>query len=210
MRKTGWGAVAVLACLLALTATAGASNNSAFADPDGDASSAPDITSVQVSNDDAAIVTFHVSIPNRAALSDPDLVAILVDADGKAGTGCARGAFGAEYALDVLAQRYVFGRCIKGHWDFTRPPASFRGSYGGSTLTVQVSRRDLGGGNNFKFRVGTAGTSDDGAAYDFAPNVGLTPWSYRIVAPPQAVKKPPKRHVKRHLKRRKPPRIRRP
>jgi hypothetical protein len=207
MRKTGWGAVAVCACLLALTTTAGASNNSAFSDPAGDASSAaPDITSVQVSNDDAAIVTFHVSIPNRAALSDPDLVAVLVDADGKAGTGCARGAFGAEYALDVLAQRYVFGRCIKGQWDFTRPPASFRGSYGGSTLTLQVSRRDLGGGSNFKFRVGSAGTSDDGAAYDFAPNVGVTPWSYHIVAPPQAVKKPPKRH----LKRRKPHRIRRP
>ena len=207
MRKARWGAVAVFACLLALTTTAGASNNSAFADPAGDASSAaPDITSVQVSNDDAAIVTFHVSIPNRATLSDPDLVAVLVDADSKAGTGCARGAFGAEYALDVLAQRYVFGRCIKGHWDFTRPPSSFRGSYGGSTLTLQVSRRDLGGGNNFKFRVGSAGTSDDGAAYDFAPNVGLTPWSYHVVAPPQAVKKPPKRH----LKRRKPHRIRRP
>jgi hypothetical protein len=207
MRKTGWGAVAVFACLLALTTAAGASNNSAFADPAGDASSAaPDITSVQVSNDDAAIVTFHVSIPNRLALSDPDLLAILVDADGKTGTGCARGAFGAEYALDVLAQRYMFGRCIKGHWDFTRPPASFRGSYGSSTLTMQVSRRDLGGGSNFKFRVGSAGTSDDGAAYDFAPNVGLTPWSYHIVAPPQAVKKPPKRH----LKRRKPHRIRRP
>jgi hypothetical protein len=207
MLKTGWGAVAVLACLLLGANIAGASNTAAFSDPAGDSTSAaPDITSVSISNDDAALVTFRISIPNRPALLDPDLVAVLVDADGKSSTGCARGAFGAEYALDVLAQRYVFGRCVRGQWNFTQPPASFRGSYGGSTLTLQVNRRDLGGATNFKFRVGTAGTNDDGASYDFAPNVGLSPWTYHVVAP-QAVKKPPKRHLRRKLK---PPKIRRP
>ncbi len=200
-----WGAVALSACLLLGANVAGASNNAGFSDPSGDATAAaPDITSVAVSNDDSAVVTFRVSIPNRATLLDPDLVAILVDADGKTSTGCARGTFGAEYALDVLAQRYVFGRCSHGQWDFTKPPASFRGSYGGSVLTLQVSRRDLGGATNFKFRVGSAGTSDDGAAYDFAPNVGLTPWSYHVIAP-QAVRKPLKRHVRRKPK----PRLRR-
>jgi hypothetical protein len=199
--------VAVSACLLLCAHVAGASNNAAFSDPAGDTTSAaPDITSVSVSNDDAAVVTFDVTIPNRPALLDPDLVAVLVDADGKSSTGCARGAIGAEYALDVLAQRNVFGRCVHGQWNFTKPPASFRGSYGGSVLTLQVNRRDLGGATNFKFRVGSAGTSDSGASYDFAPNVGLTPWAYHVIAP-QAVKKPPKRHV--HGKR-KPRRVRRP
>jgi hypothetical protein len=208
MGKMRWGVVAALGCLLLVAGTAGASNTAAFADPAGDASAgAPDITSVAVSNNDSAVVTFRVSIPNRTALSDPDLIAVLIDADGKSGTGCARGSFGAEYALDVLAERYVFGRCISGRWDFTRPPASFRGSFGGSTLTLQVARRDLGGSNDFKFRVGSAGTNDSGAGYDFAPNVGLAPWSYRIVAPPQAVKKPPKRRLHRA---RKPAKIRRP
>jgi hypothetical protein len=187
--------------LLLLAHVAGASNTAAFADPAGDATdAAPDITSVAVSNDDAAVVTFRVSIPNRRVLGDPDLVAVLVNADGRSSTGCARGAFGAEYALDVLAQRYVFGRCVHGEWEFTRPPASFRGSYGDSTLTLQVSRRDLGGATDFKFRVGSAGTSEGDAAYDFAPNVGLADWSYRIVAPRQAVKKPPKRHLRRARK----------
>lgn len=207
MGKLRWGVVAAFGCLLLLAAAASASNTANFADPAGDATAAaPDITSVDVSNDDAALVTFRVSIPNRATLSDPDLIAILIDADGKSGTGCARGSFGAEYALDVLATRYVFGRCVAGHWDFSHPPASFRGSFGGSTLTLQVGRRDLGGSNDFKFRVGSAGTSDAGAGYDFAPDVGLAPWSYRIVAPPQAVKKPPKRH---HRRARKPLKLRR-
>ena len=204
MRKLRWGGVACTACLLLLASGAGASNNAAFLDPADDATAAaPDITSVEVSNDEAAIVRFRISIPNRPALGDPDLVAVLVDADGDSGTGCARGAFGAEYALDVLAQRYVFGRCVRGEWNFTRPPASFRGAYRASTLTLQVNRRDLGGTSDFKFRVGSAGTSEGGAAYDFAPNVGLVPWNYRIVAPPQAIKKPPKRlrHVRKPLRR---------
>jgi hypothetical protein len=206
MLKTRWSAVAVLACLLLGAQVAGASNTAAFTDAAGDSTAAaPDITSVSVSNDDASVVTFRVSIPNRPALLDPDLVAVLVDADGKSSTGCGRGAFGAEYALDVLAQRYVFGRCAHGEWNFTRAPASFRGSYGGSVLTLQVNRADLGGATNFKFRVGSAGTNDDGAAYDFAPNVGLAPWAYRVIAP-RAVKRAPKRHVRRKLK---PRRIRR-
>jgi hypothetical protein len=207
MTNLRWGAVVLVACLLLGAHVAGASNTAAFTDPVGDSTAAaPDITSVSVSNDDAAVVIFHVSIPNRPALLDPDLVAVLVDADGKSSTGCARGAFGAEYALDVLAQRYVFGRCVHGQWNFTRPPSSFRGSYGASMLTLQVNRRDLGGATNFKFRVGSAGTNDSGASYDFAPNVGLAPWVYRVIAP-QAVKKPPKRHLRRKLKPRK---IRRP
>jgi hypothetical protein len=205
MRQLRWGVVAGAACLLLLASVAAASNSSAFSDPAGDSSDAPDITSVQVSNDNAGQITFKISIPNRAALSDPDLVSVLVDSDGTSSTGCARGTFGAEYALDVLAARYVFGRCVHNEWDFTRPPASFAGSFGGSTLTLTVNRRDLGTPTSFKFRVGSAGTSTHEASYDFAPNIGVVPWTYRVIAPPQAVKKPPKRHLRRA---RKPARIR--
>ena len=91
MRRLRWGVVAVSACLLLGTHVAGASNNAAFSDPAGDSTSAaPDLTSVSVANDDAAVVTFHISIPNRPALLDADLIEVLVDADGKSGTGCAR------------------------------------------------------------------------------------------------------------------------
>jgi hypothetical protein len=192
MRQSIWGGVAFLACLLVLAPLAGASYKALYVDATADAPpAAPDLTTVQVSNDDAGNIVFRVSIPNRAALADTDLVALLVDADGKAGTGCARGVFGAEYALDVLANRYVFGHCTHGEWDFTKRPASFGGSFAGSTLTLKVNRRDLGAATHFSFRVGAAETTGADPGYDFAPDVGASPWSYRVIVPQQAVKKPP-------------------
>jgi hypothetical protein len=195
-----------LACVLAVAPWAGASNSVEYADATADASpAAPDVAGVEITNDDAGTITFRIAIPNRFALSATDLVAVFLDADGRTGTGCARGVFGAEYALDVLAGRYVFGRCANGRWDFTRRPASFRGGFVGSTLTFKVNRRDLGGAHCFALRIGAAATTEADPAYDFAPDVGVSPWRYQVIAPPQAAMKPKtKRLVKscrRHLRR---------
>jgi len=202
LRYSRWVVVfAAAACLLLLAPFAGASNSSLFADAAADApAAAPDLTDVQVSNDDAGNVAFRISIPNRSALGDTDLVALLIDADAKLGT---------EYALDVLADRYLFGRCIRGQWSFTKRAASFSGAFAGSTLTLKANRRDLGAAKRFTFRIGAASTTSSDAAYDFAPDTGTAAWSYEVIAPQDAVKKPTlkaKRAVKKkHCK----PRVRR-
>ena len=184
--------VAAAACLLLLAPLAGASNSVSYSDTTGDgAAEAPDLGDVHVSNDDAGQVAFRISMPNRASLEPTDMVAVFVDADGKAGTGCARGVFGAEYALDVLAGRYVFGRCVGGRWSFGQRPATFSGSFADSTLTLAVNRRALGGTSRFSFRIGAATTTESRPAYDFAPDVGTAAWSYQVVAPPQAAFRPP-------------------
>jgi len=181
-------------CLLLLVPLAGASNGALYSDGTGDAPpAAPDLTAIQVSNDDAGKVVFQISISNRSSLEGTDLVAVFIDADGKTGTGCARGVFGAEYALDVLAGRYVFGRCLSGRWSFSNRPTSFSGSFASSTLTLKVNRRDLGGTSRLDFRIGAAATTEADPAYDFAPDIGATAWSYQVIAPPQAVLKPPGR-----------------
>jgi hypothetical protein len=185
--------LAAAACLLPLAPLASASNSTAYVDATGDgAADAPDVGDVHVSNDDAGGVVFRISIPNRASLAPTDMVAVFVDADGKAGTGCARAVFGAEYALDVLAGRYVLGRCVGGGWSFGQHPATFSGSFAGSTLTLAVNRRALGGTSRFAFRIGAATTTESRPAYDFAPDVGTAAWSYQVLAPPQAAFKPPK------------------
>jgi hypothetical protein len=185
--------LAAAACLLLLAPLASASNSTAYVDAPGDgAPDAPDVGDVHVSNDDAGGVVFRISIPNRASLAPTDMVAVFVDADGKAGTGCARGVFGAEYALDVLAGRYVFGRCVAGGWSSGQHPATFSGSFAGSTLTLAVNRRALGGTSRFAFRIGAATTTESRPAFDFAPDVGTAAWSYQVLAPSQAAFKPPK------------------
>jgi hypothetical protein len=194
------------ACLLLLAPLAGATNSSLYDDATADARGmAPDLAGVQVANDDAGNVVFRIAISNRSALDHTDLVALMVDADGKTGTGCARGVFGAEFALDVLANRYVFGRCTRGQWDFSKRPASFSGAFAGSTLTLKANRRDLGGTSQFDFRIGAAATTEADPAYDFAPDIGTSAWSYQVIAPPpHAVMKPPTRKHKpcRHRARR--------
>ena len=202
MRYSRWVVVfAVAACLLLLAPFAGASNNSLFADAAADApAAAPDLTDVQVSNDDGGNVAFRISIPNRSALGDTDLVALLIDADAKLGTGCGRGVLGAEYALDVLADRFLFGRCVRGQWDFTKRPGSFSGSFAAGTLTLKANRRDLGAPTRFTFRVGAASTTSSDAAYDFAPDTGMAAWSYQVIAPPLVVVKKPTLKAKRAVK----------
>ncbi|HEX6680860.1 MAG TPA: hypothetical protein VF063_09455 [Gaiellaceae bacterium] len=193
--------MAAAACLLLLAPLAGASNDVAYSDATGDgAVEAPDVGAVRVANDDAGRIVFRISITNRTSLAPTDMVAVFVDADGKAGTGCARGVFGAEYALDVLAGRYVFGRCVTGSWSFGQRPATFSGSFADATLTLAVNRRALGGTGRFAFRIGAATTTESRPAYDFAPDVGTGAWSYQVVAPPPAAFKPPKmcrRHPRR-------------
>jgi hypothetical protein len=188
----------VAACLAVLAPGAGASGSAAYADAAGDVSPpAPDVTTAQVANDDGGTVVFRISFSNRPELEASDFVALLIDADRNSRTGCARGTFGAEYALDVLARRYVFGRCSGGHWSFTKRPRSFGGKFSASTLTLKVNRRALGRASVLNIRVGAAASGDGDTAYDFAPDIGLGAWSYRIVAPSEAITESPKRYARR-------------
>jgi hypothetical protein len=186
-------ALAAAACPALVASFAAASNSSTYADATADAAAAPDLGAVEVSNDDAGNVVIRITVQNREALEDRDFVTALLDTDRSTRTGCARGTFGAEYALDVLARKFLFGRCTGGRWSFKARPPGFGGSFADSTLTLRVNRRDLGGATAFRFRIGAAAASADEAAYDFAPDAGASAWSYTVVAPPQTVKKPPRR-----------------
>jgi hypothetical protein len=180
MGKPGWGGLAVAACLLLLAPGAGASNNSLYTDAASDApAAAPDLTSAEVSSDDAGRIVFRISIPNRAALEGSDLISLFVDTDGRIGTGCARGTFGAEYSLAALGRRYVFGRCVRGRWSFRTQPRSFKASFASSTLTLRTNLRALGDTRALTFRIGAAALRGE-AAYDFAPDIGTAAWSYRV------------------------------
>src|SRR5918912_4338550 len=75
--------LAVLTCVgaLAVSGVAAAANSGSFLDPAGDAASAPDITGVAVSSDDAGIVTVKVSVANRSALASSEEVDVGIDTD---------------------------------------------------------------------------------------------------------------------------------
>src|SRR5215207_5501638 len=84
--RTMKGSVRQVLLLAAVCATlfagaAIAANSGSFSDPSGDADTAPDVTALRISNDDAGTVKIEVTLGNRSALTPDDEVTIGIDAD---------------------------------------------------------------------------------------------------------------------------------
>ena len=84
--------LALAALLVGVPAALGGSshataNSQTFNDSVGEDASAPDITSIAVSNDDAGLITFQVNISNRPAFTPDMYFLIFIDADNNPSTG---------------------------------------------------------------------------------------------------------------------------
>ena len=105
--------LAVAAFVVALPTAAGAlpngtayvaANSQTYQDSTGEDATAPDITTITVSNDDAGIVSFRVNVPNRPTLGQDMLFEIWVDTDNNTATGAAE-LGGADYVIQLFAGR---------------------------------------------------------------------------------------------------------
>lgn len=187
-------AVALGAALVALpTAALGdssrhASNSVTFPDSTGEDASAPDVTSIVVSNDDAGALTFQINISNRPALT-PDMFALMfLDTDQNSATGDPN--TGAEYAIQLEPGNVGLFR-----WngsDFLAAPsqASLTYSYTPAGATIRISANDLGKPKAFGFATlvasgvttNAAGEPDFTNIYtDAAPDPGHGLFSYQVL-----------------------------
>jgi hypothetical protein len=194
----GAGGAGVANLSVATAAVTGAAANSqTFLDPAGDnKGGSPDVTTVQVSNDDAGVVEFRLTIPNRTDLGDLDFINVHLDTDQSAATGCdVEGGVGLDWTLSFHGHTapapdfftlYHFTGCKATE---AAQQASFVGEFDGvtSTLTLRVNRAEIERPKAFRLIVlaslGPAGPD----SWDFAGDT--TPWVYRIVVgdsnPPQ-------------------------
>ena len=144
-----------LAILLALTALVvgvpvalggsshAAANSQTFNDSIGEDASAPDITSIVVSNDDAGLITFQINVSNRPAFTPDMYFLVFIDADKNPSTGDTN-SVGAEYAIDLEP-----GAVGLFQWNGTTyAPASSQTSltyaYASTGPTIHVSAAELG------------------------------------------------------------------
>jgi hypothetical protein len=144
-----------LAILLALTALVvgvpvalggsshAAANSQTFNDSIGEDASAPDITSIVVSNDDAGLITFQINVSNRPAFTPDMYFLVFIDADNNPSTGDTN-SVGAEYAIDLEP-----GAVGLFQWNGTTyAPASSQTSltyaYASTGPTIHVSSAELG------------------------------------------------------------------
>jgi hypothetical protein len=173
--------------LLLLAGAAGAANLQTFADPTGDNQpGAPDITTVQVSNDDNGRFELRVTLANRPDLLDHDLVNVYLDRDANTTTGCGPGV-GVDYSLGALGHAepepdfFVLLRCAGSQMDARTPQASFTGSYDPTTQTTifNVGCAEIGRPRSFRL-VAVTETEGTTPTFDFA---GLEQWIYTVVPP---------------------------
>jgi hypothetical protein len=144
-----------------------------YTDPTGDSQSAPDVTTVTVSNDAAGNTTFRVTIANRPALAPDDAVLIWLDSDRNPSTG----SYGTDYVVAIAASG---SELLK--WDgtdFVRyQHGPFSGSFSAGVATFIVNRVDIGNPASFDFWAGGSNGTGATFVFDSAPDQGL--WTYTI------------------------------
>jgi hypothetical protein len=156
----------------------------AYTDATGDSGTAPDVTSVSVSNTYTGQLGFQIGFASAANLPGDSSLALLLDTDQNPATGDVN-ALGAEYALvlDGPTQTYGFFR-----WNGTgyeAAPATTVSVSQANGIYISVNRSELGGATGVNFHIRTIqGTNPAPGLIDDAPDVGT--WNYLLAVAPSA------------------------
>jgi hypothetical protein len=172
---------------LALVATSVAGAETTYTDPTGDSTTAPDLTSVVVSNDATGNITFRGTVANQATLAPDAAILLALDTDHSASTGDG----GFEYLFVYDGADSSFGLLRWNGAEYAAAPSrTFRVSYAANVLTVTGNRSELGNTKAFFFYLVGAqfDANDEVVAQDDVPDGDLV-WDYSLtaLAPPLAL-----------------------
>jgi hypothetical protein len=184
------GLVATLAAAVVLVcaASSGASGTAqSYSDPQGDQQgNAPDVTTINVSNDARGNITWQIGVANQPTLAADSAVVLWIDSDRNRTTG-APDSLGSEYVFLIDVEGYVFARWTGTEYDFETPFSTVRVAYdAGATITV--NRSELGNTNGFNFLVrGIQETGPETSNIDDAPDDATFPYALTALAPRHGV-----------------------
>jgi hypothetical protein len=175
MKGSTWRALAlVVVGTLVLTGVAFAANTGSFGDASGDSGTAPDVTAVAISNDDAGMVTITVTLSNRGAFAASDGVGIGIDADQNPDTGAVF--YGAEYELDLEGTTSRFYRAsANGFYEEAPLPPSFHASFSAGAVTLTFKPSEIGASSGFNVYA----AAFDNSAIDLSPDIRTV--NYQLV-----------------------------
>lgn len=165
-------------------------NETTYTDSTGEDPAAPDITTIVVSNDDAATITFKINIPNRAQYTPDVGVIMFLDSDSNQATGDPE-SLGADFIVQLLQ-----GEIILFRWDgtdFTLSATQASLSYTwASGPTIRINASDLNNTRRLNFDAlavsnivfdPTTGALDcTNCKRDFAPTIGF--YNYQVLITP--------------------------
>ncbi len=167
--------VALVAALVVLPAAAFGdaarheSNSTTFPDSIGEDASAPDITSVVVSNDDAGMITFQINVSNRPAFTPDMFFLLFLNTDQNATTGSPDFG-GVDYVIEL--DPGAVGLFQWNGSDFVAAPSQTSLTYAYATAgpTIHVSAAELGKTKTLSFSALAA----SGVTIDASGNPDLT------------------------------------
>jgi hypothetical protein len=172
------------------SASHAATNSQSFPDSTGEDANAPDVTGIDVANDDAGLITFHIKISNRPALT-PDMVIVMwMDTDGNLSTGDLDFG-GADYSIELDPGSVGLFKWNGTTYDPAQSQTSVTYNYDATGATITASAADLGGARVVNFVVAAVsgitidpqGNPDFTTAHiDFAPDSGHGLYKYNVIA----------------------------
>jgi len=191
-----WLVLAIAVAVVALPAAASGAlsapkaplaNSTTYNDSVGEDPAAPDITTIVASNDDAATITFKISIPNRPQYAADIALVMFLDSDANQATGDPE-SLGADYIIQLIQ-----GEILLFKWDgsdFTISATQASLSYAwASGPTIRINASDLSNTRKLLFDVtavsglvfdSTTGAIDcTNCKRDFAPVIGF--YQYNLV-----------------------------
>jgi hypothetical protein len=166
-----------------------ASNSTTFDDSIGEDPAAPDITSIQLSNTDAGLITFQVNVSNRPALTPDMYFLVLLDTDQNAATGEDTFA-GADYLIQLVPGAVDLFRWNGSDYVRAEAQTSLTYSYAATGPTIRISAADLGRTKVLRFSViavsGVTFDANGNPVYtniqrDAAPDPGHGQFTYQVL-----------------------------
>jgi hypothetical protein len=165
------------------------SNSQSFADSVGEDANAPDITGIDVSNNDAGLITFHIKISNRPAFTSDMTMLMWLDTDANASTGDPT-LSGTDYAIELDPGAVGLFKWNGTTYDPAPSQTSLTYAYDASGATINVSAADLGATKHVNFVVAAVSglTTDASGNPDFtnahtdaAPDPGHGLYGYDVL-----------------------------
>lgn len=183
MRRAFVPLLIALAAGLVLTATAASRvlSNGGTAPPDatGDSGTAPDITTLEMANDDNGMLTWKIGLGNRSQWFKPDYLQIPIDADRQDATGPAGGF---EYLIEADTENGTRLFHFEGLDYVDVPSKTLASSFADGVLTISIDFREIGSESpRFYFYADTAPQESDDF-YDVAPE-GTASYVFGVKVP---------------------------
>jgi hypothetical protein len=151
-------------------------NSTSFVDPTSDSATAPDISSVTVSNDDQGVVTFSIGFAELTQLGPTDFVRVYADIDRAWSTGD----HGFDVAMHVEGSDTALFAYDGSSWN-EGDASSLHSSYAGGVLTISIGLFDLAAIGDFDFFVYSS--ADRAVRGDYAPDACTPCYDYATKVP---------------------------